>query len=61
MKTGMEVADDVLEGQSLKSSVKKRLPQGIKRAADGFWLSKETEDTRRTIVEKDGIRARAVL
>ena len=33
MKTGMEVADDVLEGQSLKSSVKKRLPQGIKRAA----------------------------
>ena len=60
------MADDVLEGQSLKSSVKKRLPQGIKRAAgdglaDGFWLSKETEDTRRTIVEKDGIRARAVL
>jgi len=33
MKIGMEVADDVLEGQSLKSSVKKRLPQGIKRAA----------------------------
>jgi len=38
MKTGMEVADDVLIGQSLKSSVKKRLPQGIKRAAsDMDW------------------------
>ena len=36
MKTGM--ADDVLEGQSLKSSVKNRLPQGIKRAAgDMDW------------------------
>ena len=33
MKTGMDVADDVLEGESLKSSVKKRIPQGIKRTA----------------------------
>jgi len=34
----MEVADDVLEGKSLKLSVKKRLPQGIKRTAgDVDW------------------------
>jgi len=29
----MEVSDDVLDGESLKSSVKKRLSQGIKRTA----------------------------
>jgi len=34
LKTGMEVADDVLEGESLKSFVKKRLPKGIKCTAD---------------------------
>jgi len=27
----MEVADDVLEGQSLKESAKRRVPAGIKR------------------------------
>ena len=38
LKTGMEVADDVLEGKSLKSSVKKRIPQGIKHTAgDMDW------------------------
>ena len=31
VKTGMEVADDVLEGQSVKESAKKRIPAGIKR------------------------------
>ena len=52
MKTGMEVADDVLEGQSLKSSVKNRIPQGIKRAAgdmdwqtgSGFRKRRKTRD-----------------
>ena len=33
LKTGMEVADDVLEGKSLKDSAKNRIPTGIKRAA----------------------------
>jgi len=38
LRTGMEVADGVLEGESLKSSVKKRVPQGIKRTAgDVDW------------------------
>jgi len=63
LRTGMEVADDVLEGESLKSSVKKRVPQGIKRTAgDVDWQTgsdfrKETEDARRTIIENDGIRS----
>jgi len=38
LRTGMEVADDVLERESLKSSVKMRVPQGIKRtASDADW------------------------
>lgn len=31
LKTGMEVADDVLEGKSVKESAKRRVPEGIKR------------------------------
>ena len=31
LKTGMEVADDVLEGKSAKESAKTRIPEGIKR------------------------------
>lgn len=31
LKTGMEVADDVLEGEPLKTSAKRRVPAGIKR------------------------------
>jgi len=34
LKTGMEVADDVLEGKSMKESAKKRVLSGIKRTAD---------------------------
>jgi len=36
LKTGMEVADDVLEGKSVKESVKKRIPAGIKRTVIGL-------------------------
>jgi len=40
VKTGMEVADDVLEGQSFKESVKKRVPAGIKRTVQNLdWQS----------------------
>ena len=66
-RTGMEVADDVLEGESLKSSVKKRLPQGIKRTAGdvdwqtGSGFRKRREDAQRAIVENDDIRTRAFL
>jgi len=33
-KTGMEVADDVIEGRSFVDSVKKRVPAGIKRGVE---------------------------
>ena len=36
LETGMEVADDVLEGQSLKESVKKRVLAGIKRTVQSL-------------------------
>jgi len=36
VKTGMEVADDVLEGRSLKESAKRRVPVGIKRTVRGL-------------------------
>ena len=35
LNTGMEVADDVLDGQLLKESAKKRVPEGIKRTVHG--------------------------
>jgi len=36
VKTGMEVADDVLKGRSLKESDKRRVPVGIKRTVRGL-------------------------
>ena len=33
-KTGMQVADDVIEGRSFVDSVKKRVPAGIKRGVE---------------------------
>jgi len=33
-KTGIEVADDVIEGRSFVDSVKKRVPAGIKRGVE---------------------------
>ena len=33
LKTGLEVANDVAEGQSIKEAAMQRLPQGIKRFA----------------------------
>ena len=38
IKTGMEVADDVLEGQSLKESAKKTSSSGYK--TDGVWCER---------------------
>jgi len=36
LKTGVDVAEDVLDGRSLKESAKKRLPEGIKRKAQSL-------------------------
>jgi len=61
VKTGMEVADDVLEGRSLKESAKRRVPAGIKRTVRGLKVSvrirrstredqqEEEKDTRRVL------------
>ena len=48
IKTGLEVADDVAQGKSFKESAKRRIPKGIKEAAEninwqtgsGTWKSK---------------------
>jgi len=40
VKTGLEVADDVLEGQSFKESAKKLVPTGLKRTVQNInWQS----------------------
>ena len=36
LKTGVNVAEDVLGGRTLKKSVKKRVPEGIKRTAQSL-------------------------
>ena len=36
VKTGMEVAADVLEGRSLKESTKRRVPADVKRTVRGL-------------------------
>jgi len=36
VKTGMEVADDVLEGRPVKESAKRRVPAGIKRTVQSM-------------------------
>jgi len=51
-KTGMEVADDVIEGRSFVDSVKKRVPAGIKRGVEDIVLQsapakRQREPTRR--------------
>lgn len=33
LKTGLEIANDVVEGDSLKNAAKRRVPEGIKRFA----------------------------
>jgi len=36
VKTGAEVADDMLEGKTVKESAKRRIPTGIKRTLLGL-------------------------
>ena len=33
LKTGLEIANDVVEGESIKEAAKRRVPEGIKRFA----------------------------
>jgi len=36
IKTGLEVTDDVVQCKSFKESVKRRIPKGIKEAAENI-------------------------
>ena len=42
-KTGMEVADDVIEGCSFVDSMKKRVPAGIKRGVEDIVFQSAPE------------------
>jgi len=51
-KTGIEVADDMLEGKSVKESAKRQIPAGIKRAVfdlDGQSGAEKAKRRRRDI------------
>ena len=54
LRTGMNVAEDVLGGgRGLKESVKKRVPEGIKRTAQNLISQSGSGDGRRHIVPKN--------
>jgi hypothetical protein len=42
LKTGLEIANDVVEGNSLKESAKRRVPEGIKRFANPANFSNQS-------------------
>jgi hypothetical protein len=52
LKTGMEVADDVMEGKSFKDSLKTRVPTGIKRAATDIKWQSESGARRNKVAKK---------
>jgi len=52
LKTGMEVADDVLEGQPLKQSAKKRVLEGIKRTVQSMSRQSGSGFKKKRIVKR---------
>ncbi len=60
LKTGVDIADDVLgQGKKLSESVKERIPQGIKRTVQELnWQTGSGSVKKR---RKDGIRRRQIL
>ena len=73
-KTGMEVADDVIEGRSFVDSVKKRVPAGIKRGVEDIVFQsvpakrqrqrgpvKDSNDVDDVTSSRNGVRSRSVL
>jgi hypothetical protein len=47
LKTGLEIANDVVEGNSFKESAKQRVPQGIKRFASSANFINQSGSGRR--------------
>jgi hypothetical protein len=61
LKTGMEIADDVMEGKSFKDSLKTRVPTGIKRmASDVKWQSGSGVKRRKVVKRKPVKRKREI-
>jgi hypothetical protein len=61
LKTGMEIADDVVEGKSIKDSLKTRVPTRIKRmASDVKWQSGSGVKRRKVAKRKPVKRKRTV-
>ena len=65
-KTGMEVADDVIEGRSFVDSMKKRVPAGIKRRVEDIVFQsaprRDAEDKeKKTTHDKKTISTRHLL
>jgi len=58
VKTGMEVADDVLEGQSFKEAAKKRVPAGIKRTVQNLDWQSGSGVKRRRVGNKRRVKRR---
>lgn len=42
LKTGLEIADDMVQGETLRDSAKKRVPEGIKRFATSGPFSNQS-------------------
>ena len=52
LKTGLEIANDVVDGDSLKNSAKKRVPEGIKRFAKAGNFINPSGSGRDRVVKK---------
>jgi hypothetical protein len=60
LKTGMEIADDVMEGKSFKDSLKTRVPTGIKRMASDVKWQSGSGVKRRKVAKRKPVKKRAV-
>jgi hypothetical protein len=56
LKTGMEIADDVLEGRSFKDSLTTRVPRGIKRMASDVKWQTGSGVRRRKVAKKRTVK-----
>ena len=59
LKTGLEIANDVVEGESIKTSAKKRVPEGIKRFANiENFINQSGSGRRRFVRNRNKIKKR---
>jgi len=53
IKTGLEIANDVVEGENIKASAKRRIPHGIKRLAQTVTNQSGSGHKRRKLSDKE--------